>query len=306
MPAEPAAGAAAPAAPEGPPQRFDLSVPARDAGHRLTRLGPLAGYRWAPSDAADARPLVIVHGFAEHARRHSELALAASRAGHPVWALDLPGHGESPGPRAVVDGYEDAIAAVSALVSKAAREGRAGPPVLFGHSMGGAIGLRFAQARPELLAGLVLSSPFLLDAVPRPTWLLSVGRLVAKLVPRMVVATVDANAISRDPAEVARYRGDPLVHTSGVPAVSGSTLTEEGAAALADAGRLQVPTLILHGSADGIASVEGSRRLAAAADPELVDYVELEGGYHELFHDVAASGVPDKAAGAVLGFLAVR
>lgn len=136
---------------------------------RVGDFGRAAAYRW-PAEGAPGKPaLVIVHGFAEHARRHAELATAASAAGHEVWALDLPGHGESPGPRAVVDGYRESLEAVSALVGRASREPAAVAPVLFGHSMGGAIALRIALAEPARLFGLVLSSPFLLDAEPRPT-----------------------------------------------------------------------------------------------------------------------------------------
>src|SRR5690606_32889623 len=112
---------------------------------------PLAGYHWTAAGPETRRPVVVVHGFAEHARRHGELASALSMAGHPVWALDLPGHGESPGPRAVVAGYDDAVAAVGALVERAGREASDGEPVLFGHSMGGAIALRYAAERPAQL-----------------------------------------------------------------------------------------------------------------------------------------------------------
>lgn len=271
---------------------------------RFSLKGGLAAYRWAAADDGGVeRPLVIVHGFAEHARRHEELAEAAGSAGHPVYGLDLPGHGESPGPRAVIDGHGEALVAVGELVARANQESGAAAPVLFGHSMGGAIALRFALEQPERLSGLVLSSPFLVDALDRPAWLLAVARLAARLAPRMVVTKVDLNSLSRDQAEVQRYVDDPMVITTGVPAVTGRTITDGGAETLAQAHRLTVPTLVLHGSADGIAGVAGSRRLVAEAPPGIAELVEIEGGFHELFHDEIASGAPAEATRAVLDFL---
>ncbi|HZJ08202.1 MAG TPA: alpha/beta hydrolase [Trueperaceae bacterium] len=303
---------------EGAPQRFGLNVAV--AGVSGDDLATLSAYRWQAAGGADAGgarevaaaaaerhskpPLVIVHGFGEHARRHAELARTVSAAGHAVLAVDLPGHGDSPGPRAVVAGYADALEVVDALLARAGREGADAAPVLFGHSMGGAIALSFALEHPARLSGLVLSSPFLLDAVERPAWLRRVGSAVARLAPRLPVTKLDASLISRDPAEVARYRLDPLNRSGGVPAVTGHTLTSAGAELLAAAPSLSVPTLILHGEADGVAAVEGSRSLARAAPLGTVKLIIMPGGFHELFHDDAASGVPQRAAQAVLDFLA--
>lgn len=285
---------------------FSLSVDLQSADSALERV-ELAAYRWSPerpTSDSDKPPLVIVHGLAEHARRHSELAAAATGAGHHVYALDLPGHGKSPGRRAVISDYQAPVAAVGALVGLATTEGDGRRPVLFGHSMGGAIALTFALEHPEALAGLILSSPYLVDAVAYPGWLYRVLALAAKVAPGLPVTKVAPRLISRDSAEVARYRNDPLVYSSGVPAISGNTLTRMGAELLQRAPRLKMRTLVLHGEADGIAGVGGSRSLQAAAAGGMVELLTLPGGHHELFHDADSSGVPGRAAEAVLDYLA--
>jgi pimeloyl-ACP methyl ester carboxylesterase len=82
-------------------------------------------------------------------------------------ALDLPGHGPLGGPgRPSVSGYaewlDDFLAGLDA-----------GPVVLVGHSMGGAVAQAFALARPERLAGLVLiATGARLRVLPRITDLL--------------------------------------------------------------------------------------------------------------------------------------
>ena len=284
---------------------FSLSVDLQATGAAKERT-ELAAYRWTatPASAGDKPPLVIVHGFAEHARRHAELATVAAAAGHPVYALDLPGHGESPGRRAVVSDYRAPLAAVRTVVELAAGEAGGGKPVLYGHSMGGAIALAFALDHPEALSGLILSSPYLIDAVDYPAFVHGLVALIAKVMPGLPVTKVSPDQISRDSAEVARYRNDPLVQTSGVPAISANTLTRMGAELRQRASRLAVRTLVLHGEADGIAGVAGSRSLHSAAPKGLVELVTLPGAQHELIHEDSSSGVPQRATEAVLDFLA--
>jgi pimeloyl-ACP methyl ester carboxylesterase len=70
--------------------------------------------------------------------------------GVEVFALDLPGHGASPGAGASsIREYAEAVRAwMSSLDLR--------PAVLVGHSMGSAIALTLARSHPEMLAGLVL------------------------------------------------------------------------------------------------------------------------------------------------------
>jgi pimeloyl-ACP methyl ester carboxylesterase len=101
----------------------------------------------APFDPV--RPsLLCVHGSGgsgvEFAEMFTHLAGRVNAA-----ALDLPGHGATPGPS--MNRVEDYAAWVAGFIA-------AGPvrPWLLGHSLGGAIALAVGLARPELLSGLVL------------------------------------------------------------------------------------------------------------------------------------------------------
>ncbi len=190
----------------------------------------------------------------------------------------------------MIRGYSEPLAAAKRALRRAADIGGS-LPILMGHSMGGAIALRLALEEPELIRALALSSPFLIDAVQRPKIQLSAVRLLARIAPGMPVVRPDETRISRDASEVERYRTDPLNHHGGVPAITGVTLRNEGEELLARAAELAVDTLVVHGTADGYASISGSRRLAAS-NPR-VRLIEIEGGYHELHHDPPDTGVPD-------------
>jgi len=68
-----------------------------------------------------------------------------------IAALELPGHGETPGPPLdSIAGYADWTTRVLEALPLATR------PVLGGISMGGAVAMETALARPDLLAGLIL------------------------------------------------------------------------------------------------------------------------------------------------------
>lgn len=262
----------------------------------------VVAYRLAAAVPGGRPPLVIVHGYAEHAGRHQRLAQAASEAGHDVYALDLPGHGRSAGRRGFVSSYAPLIASVTALVENATDEsGRR--PALFGHSMGGAVALAYALEHPGTISHLVLSAPYLLDANPRPRWLTALAGPVAAVAPGMAVAKLDAGALARDPAVGAAYVADPLVYSGPVAAATGHTLTDMGRRLLAAADRLSVPTLVVHGEEDGVASVRGSEQLAARAGDRL-RLVRIEGAYHEMHNEPEATGVPQRFMAAVLGFVA--
>ena len=98
----------------------------------------------------EATPIVLIHGFGGDldAWLFNQEALATDRRVH---AIELPGHGQSS--KSVGDGGPEALgAAVSAAIDALGLE----RVVLIGQSMGGALALDLALARPGLAAGVVL------------------------------------------------------------------------------------------------------------------------------------------------------
>ncbi len=106
--------------------------------------------RYLASGEGDAPPAVLVHGFGGDLNTwmFNQPALAAGRR---VYALDLPGHGGSS--KDVGDGGLDILAEVLGGFMAALDIGRAH---LAGHSLGGAVVLAHARARPDSVASLSL------------------------------------------------------------------------------------------------------------------------------------------------------
>ncbi len=105
---------------------------------------------WGPKGyLPERRTVFLIHG----AGGRAEL-FAAQRRDLDQWfnvcALELPGHGQTPGP--ALDRVEAYASWVAAQLDKSG----ATPAAVLGHSLGGAVALTVALERPDLLSGLIL------------------------------------------------------------------------------------------------------------------------------------------------------
>ncbi|MEV4414949.1 alpha/beta fold hydrolase [Catellatospora sp. NPDC049609] len=138
----------------------------------VPRRVPPAAPEGSPADAprvgqpASARPFLLVHGLSSNARLWDEVAAALAAAGHPSWAVDLRGHGESDAPES---GYDTATAAADlAAVIGALGLHR---PVVVGQSWGGNVVVRLAAKHPELPGAIGLVDGGWIDLCGRfPDW----------------------------------------------------------------------------------------------------------------------------------------
>ncbi|MGB2839165.1 MAG: alpha/beta fold hydrolase, partial [Actinomycetes bacterium] len=110
-------------------------------------------------------PALMVHGLGGQATNWTDL-MAELVDDVEAWAPDLPGFGWSPPPP---DGDYSLTADVEVLSAMLERlHAERGEPVhVFGNSMGGAIAVLLASARPDLVRSLTLISPAMPDLRPR-------------------------------------------------------------------------------------------------------------------------------------------
>ncbi len=231
--------------------------------------------------------LLFVHGLAEHSGRYLHVLDRFARAGFSCWAFDYRCHGQSPGIRVHVQSFDEFVADLQALRELVEGASLELPLFLVGHSQGGLIVLRSALRQPEGLAGVVVSSPFLglhPDASP-PAPLHMVANIVSTFAPKLMFSKVaEPSFLSRDPKVPEAYVADPLVSDT----VSARWFTEVIAAqreTLARASAMRVPALVMQSGNDRLADPAATRAWAAAAPAELVDYVEWDDLYHEMFNE---------------------
>ena len=252
-------------------------------------------WHWPAGDAPRGQVL-LVHGLGEHVGRYAHVVAALHARGWAVSGFDQRGHGRSEGARGVI-ARPDALLADLAAVIDAVRPRHAGPLVLLGHSMGGAVAARFvaeglapqpaAWRRP--VDGLVLSSPALAARLSGFQRLqLAIGeRFLPDLAQRN---GIDPRGLSHDEATVAAYSADPLVHDR-ISARLARFILDAGEQVRATAPRWALPTLLMWGGADPVVDPAGSRAFAAAAPARVLTAFEFDAMRHEIFNETEREGV---------------
>jgi alpha-beta hydrolase superfamily lysophospholipase len=234
--------------------------------------------------------VLLVHGLGEHAGRYAHVAARLNAWGWRVMAHDHRGHGRSGGARGrIADG--DALLRDLARVIDAARAEQPGPLLLLGHSMGGLIAARFVAEglRPQPAAwhrevdGLVLSSPAL--AVEMNAFQRLLLATLGPLAPNLAVANgLDPAWVSRDPAVVAAYVADPLVHDRITPRLT-RFIVDGGEFVRGLAPRWCVPTLLMWAGSDRCVAPSGSAEFAAAAPKDVLQSQVFEPLFHEILNE---------------------
>lgn len=250
---------------------------------------------WTP-DITPRGVVVLSHGFGEHARRYDHVAQRFGESGLITYALDHRGHGRSGGKRVYLRELSEYTDDFHTLVGIAAKDHPELKRIVLGHSMGGGIVFAYGVEHPDDYTAMVLSGPAVdaQDAVS-PV-MVFVAKALGKIVPGLPVEELPTDAVSRDPAVVAAYNADPLVHHGKLPAGIARALLSVGATMPRRAAALTAPLLVVHGEQDKLIPVAGSHHLmecVASEDAHLKVYPEL---YHEVFNEPERAVVLDDVA----------
>jgi acylglycerol lipase len=235
--------------------------------------------------------IALVHGLAEHARRYEAFALRLNEAGIELIAMDLRGHGKSPGERVWIESFDDYLLDTDALLDVAQTTAPPGIPLfLMGHSMGGAIAALYAAERlPESgrkLAGLILSSAALKPPADAPRWKLALGGTMSRFIPRFPALRIDPASLSRARGVTEANRRDPLVHHLPIPARTAAQIVAAMARIAAKRASINLPLFVFHGTHDALTNPDGSREFEASTGSTDSTLLILEGSYHETLNDL--------------------
>lgn len=248
----------------------------------LSLLVRSRGHDPRQQERAALEPALFVHGLGGSSQNWSALMARLADVLH-VEAVDLPGFGHSPPPD---DGNYSVAAHARAVVRLLDAEAR-GPVHLFGNSMGGAVTVKVAAARPDLVRTLTLISPALPEIPPQasalPTALAAVPGMTAlyaratrdwlperRTQALLSLCYADPSVVGPAEREAAAreyqrrielpYFWDVMVRsTRGI--VNAYTLGGQHAL-WRQAERVLAPTLLVYGGRDKLVSVRMARRAA--------------------------------------------
>jgi pimeloyl-ACP methyl ester carboxylesterase len=194
--------------------------------------------------------LLMIHGAGGRGEVFQPQLSGLAEGMNPA-ALDLPGHGATPGPGSeTIAGYVDWLE--SFLAAGTVR------PVLLGHSMGGAIAMGLALKRPELIRGLILVGTGARLRV-MPAVLEGIGQdflgTVKMIVPFAYGPEADPRMIAQG---IEKMSGNlPEVLLGDFTACNGFDIMDR-------LGSIRQPTLVLVGELDKMSPVKYSELLAEA------------------------------------------
>jgi pimeloyl-ACP methyl ester carboxylesterase len=231
-------------------------------------------------------PVLCVHGMSGAATNWTDF-MAELAPEFACAAVDLPGSGQSPPPKGP-GGYSIRALANTVIGLIEARDD--GPVHLVGNSMGGAVSVKVATLRPDLVRTLTLISPALPDRLLHPSllrfpmlatpglggWMLRrADNISAETRVRLVLSTVyyDWKASvhpDRIAAEIDQMRRrDELPYSDDVligaaRAIATEYLRPAARSLWRDAERIRVPVLAIYGSHDRLVNPRMAARAARA------------------------------------------
>lgn len=240
------------------------------------------------SDKPARALVVLVHGIGEHCGRYMHVAKFFNEHGINVFSYDQRGHGRSEGAR----GYIPSTQALMDDLNQALEVGRAAvgqglPVILYGHSMGALEALYFGLHNDLKVNGVIVTGPSL-DISTTSKVKRLMAKLMAPLLPKLALASgLDVTALSRDPQVMKDYVADPLGHDR-VSTRLGMFFIGGAQEVLAKAAEWKLPLLLMHGTEDRLALINGSEQFIAKAKGDIT-FKRYQGYYHELHNE------PEKA-----------
>ncbi len=203
----------------------------------------------APDLRRQRPPLILIHGAGGHYLQwppHLRRLPATS-----VYALDLPGHGKSPGPGA------DTVEAYCAIVHGFVHALGLPAPLVAGHSLGAAIALTYAHTYPQATAGVAaVGSGPRLPVSPKLLALLQTD-------PALATERIVAGFYGPETPERTRARSLAALRACGPGVLLGDFEACAAYDLTAALPAIQPPALVLCGASDRMVSPALSAELAA-------------------------------------------
>jgi len=243
---------------------------------------------WQPSSAPRA-VIAICHGFNAHSGMYAWCGEQFAQKGIAAYALDLRGRGKSDGERFYIERFEDYADDLDKLIEFAKSRELGLPAFLLGHSAGGVTACLHMLEHQRGIAGLICED-FAFE-VPAPNIALALLKGISHLAPHARALALKNEDFSGDPQVVKAMNEDPLIAHEAQPFATMAAIVRADERLKTAFARITLPVLIIHGTADKVAKLSGSRHFyehTGSKDRTLKLY---EGRHHDPLNDIGKEEV---------------
>ena len=253
----------------------------------IPATNPQLSYLSATPSSAPIAHLAILHGYGDHAGRHSHVMQWLADRGIASYALDFRGHGRSAGkPNAIKrwDDYLDDLAKFLAIKELAATDT---PLFILGHSHGGLVAAAAAmRGMFNHCQGVILSAPYLQLKLPVPLYKRMIAAVCSHIYPSLPIKSGMSPAmLTRDQTMIAQSQTDPFCRGTATPRWFTETAKEQ-IKVRSTPELFKLPLLMLIPGDDTIADSRASELFfenCGSTDKMIVRYPDNK---HELLRDL--------------------
>jgi alpha-beta hydrolase superfamily lysophospholipase/SAM-dependent methyltransferase len=249
---------------------------------------------WVPAQPTE-KALLLFHRGHEHSGRWAEVVEMLGLDDVAIFAWDARGHGRSDGERGAAENFGTMVKDVDAFVRHVCeRHGFAlENMIVLAHSVGAVTVSAWVHDYAPPIRAMILATPAFRVRLYVPLAIPSL-RLKQKFVgPGYVKSYVKAKMLTHDPAQAALYDADPLIFRQiAVNVLIG--LYDAGTRLLADAGAINVPTLMLSAGRDWVVSLKAQREFFNRLSSSEKRMHVFPAAYHALFHERERAQVVDR------------
>jgi alpha-beta hydrolase superfamily lysophospholipase len=239
---------------------------------------------WQPQTEPKA-VILLIHGIGEHSGRYEHVGQFFNRRGYAVVSYDHRGHGKSEGERTYFTSFDVPVEDMR-MVFKAVQSAFHNKPIfIYGHSMGSLISTLYLLKYQDGVQGYVSSgSPLGLDTTAPPL-LVFIGKIIARFFPKLRLIPGDLKTLSRDPEVIKLFEADLLTDKGSTRAGMAAAFLHHALSTPTELRKITLPILIVHGDADKLTPLEGSKRINQYVGSTDKTFKIYPGLYHELHNE---------------------
>ena len=233
-------------------------------------------------DTKDPRVVILgVHGFGEFGERYRKVAEYFTDQGAAFYIHDQRGHGLTPGHRGIIDSYDSFLDDIDLVLKTISEEQGNKPVVLYGHSMGGNIAIRYLMTRKgDNIASSIISSPWLKLYKDTPLFLV---KIMEKVLGPGFRIKAKIGSLSHDRDHLKEVNSSGLYHNY-ISTTMARGVIESGLFILDNPELLTTPTLLMSAEFDNVVDLKSIENFASCCSENL-EYIKWPDMFHELHNE---------------------